>query len=487
MAGRNLFAEDGALHEPVGRNLFAVEDTVSTDQPTTEAPVVPEPVVDESLLGRIQTGFEQRGTELDEIRRALALGEQTTAESVGQVIGKTFAGGALDVAGEVIESGFELVSDITPDFIGEPIAEGTEAALEWVLESDIGQLGIEAARAGEVAYEEFKAENPRAARNVESVFNIGLILAPGAAAFKTGSKVPSFTKRALAGAPDSEELFKKSTEKFTKVKQSGSVLDSDTFIDFMGEYETAFGKQIDPGLHPRLTGALNLLEKRIGDDLDIDELLILRRNIGAVGRSLDPDERRLGVNLLQGFDDFVENLPGSPDWIEARKIYSQGIKTEIIEDAIVKAGKTASGVENGLRIEFRKLLNNKRESRRFTKVEKAAMEKVVQGDFTTNNLRKLGGIGFGAGQQRSPLTGLAAVAVGGEVAGGAGAVAAPIVGRISQGFAEARTMRAAQIAKALTAGVAPELPGRLGPTIKRGVAASLIADIEGADTQQDIQ
>lgn len=445
----------------------------------------PDPQDDgDGLFQRIGGRVESRGAELDEIRQALAAGDQTFPESVGQVIGKTIAGTALDVGGELLESGFEtvgeIVSAITPDFLEQPIVEGTTEALEWALGSEIGQLGIEAARSGVEAYEQFKTENPRAARNIESVMNIGLVLAPASSALKVGSKTPRFTKQELADAPDAEALFKKSTEKFKKVRQSGSVLDSDTFVDFMADFERAFSKQIDPALHPRLTGTLNLLERRIGDDIDIDDLLILRRNIGEVGKSLSPDEQRLGRNLLRGFDDFVENLPGTPDWIKARKLYSRGIKTELLEDAILQAGKTASGLENGLRIEFRKLLNSKRKAKRFTKDERAAMEKVIEGDFTTNTLKKIGGLGFGRGQQRSPLTGLAGVAVGGEIAGGAGAVAAPVIGRISQGLAADRTLRAANTAKALTAGVRPAPVPRLGPTIKR---AAIVSAIGGGDDE----
>jgi len=91
-------------------------------------------------------------------------------ESGLQAGGKVLAGGALDIAGELVSSGLgvagDVVSAITPDFIEGPITEGSTDALEWVLESDIGQLGLEAARAGAETYEEFKAENPRAARNI---------------------------------------------------------------------------------------------------------------------------------------------------------------------------------------------------------------------------------------------------------------------------------------------------------------------------------
>lgn len=474
--------------EAINRGLIdapAIPELVSAPSAITE------PSQDDGLITRIGEGIERRGTELDEIRQALAFGEQTFPESVGQVIGKTFVGSGLDIAGEIAGSTLDVigsgVSAITPDFLEQPIIEGSEAALEWALGSEIGQLGIEAARGGEQAYEEFKIEHPRAARNIESVFNVGLIMAPIASAFRLGSKVPRFTGRALADAPESEELFEQATKKFTSTKQSGSVLNSDDFIDFMAEFETTFNRQIDPTLHPRLTGTLNLLQKRIGEDLDAQDMLLVRRNIAEVGSSLSPDERRLGQNLLKGFDDFVENLPGTPDWIEARKLYSQGIKTEILEGAIIKANNTASGLENGLRIEFRKILNNKREIKRFSMVEQSAMKKVVQGDFTTNNLRKIGAFGGGEGQRRTPVTTVIGMAAGGEIAGAPGVIAVPTIGRISQGLATNRTLRAANIARAITAGARPEVIGRVIPTLRRGAVALGLAELEGAETQEDLQ
>lgn len=477
---------------------FVIDVPAEVTAPTLEAPIV-SPVADVTepqaqepgLLDRLKQVIAARDVQGREILIAEALGEQGTAETIAQLGGKVVAGTALDVSGELLSTGFGLAGDavsaITPDFIEGPIVEGSTDALEWALNSDIGQLGLEALRAGEETYEEFKAENPRAARNIESVFNVGLIAFPASGAIRTGSTLPSFSRQALATIPDSEEIFKKATKKFRDVKQSGSVLDSDKFVDFMAEFENAFTKQIDPSLHPKLTGTLNLLQKRIGDDLDAEDLLLIRRNIGTVGRSLEPDERRLGNALLRGFDDFIEELPGNDDWVKARKIYSQGIKTEIMEEAIDKAGQAASGIENGLRIQFRKILNNKKEIKRFSKTERAAMEAVVKGDFTANTLKKLGGFSFGAGAQRSPLTALAGVAVGGEVAGGAGAVLFPAIGRVSQGLAEARTKRSANVVRALVAGVAPEVQTPALTAAKRALGSTIISGTEGAQTEEDLR
>lgn len=439
---------------------------------------------EETVFDRIGQDLETRGQEFEQI---VADEDQTRAESAFQILGKTLLGSGLDIAGEVGSATLDAVgsgvSAVTPDFLEQPIVEGSEAALEWVMGSEVGQLGIEAARAGAEAYAEFKQEHPRAARNIESVLNVGLVAAPAASAARVGSKVPRFSRRALADAPDSEELFRKATDKFKATRQAGGALDPDDFADFMANFETAFTKQIDPALHPRLTGTLNLLEKRLGDDLDIEDLMLIRRNIGDVGGSLSPDERRLGRNLLEGFDRFVEGMPGDAEWRAARKLYSQGIKTDLIETAILNANKVASGLENGLRVEFRKLISNPARKRRFSKTEQEAIERVIEGDFTTNNLRKVGAFGGGEGLRRTPLTTLGGVAAGGAAGGPLGAVAAPLVGNVSQGLATNRTLRAANIAKALTAGARPEVPGRFGPTATRGAAALAISEAANEDEE----
>lgn len=144
-------------------------------------PITPEGATPEESPGfieRVRADLAERGRMLDEIQAAEEAGEQPLSESLLQVAGKVMAGSVLDVIGEGVVSAIGGLSAITPDEIEDPIVQGAVRLGTAFLETDLGKEGLEAAEKGFAAYNEFSAENPRAARNIESVVDIGLLLAP---------------------------------------------------------------------------------------------------------------------------------------------------------------------------------------------------------------------------------------------------------------------------------------------------------------------
>ena len=123
-----------------------------------------------------QQGFLERFGGDIETRRAQTteiferMGEQTPEETLLQLVGKTFAGTTLDFIGEGLVSAFRAL----PDVIENPIRDQAAA----LMQSEIGQLGLERLGQGANKFEEFAKENPRAARNIESLVNVGLLFAP---------------------------------------------------------------------------------------------------------------------------------------------------------------------------------------------------------------------------------------------------------------------------------------------------------------------
>lgn len=159
----------------------------------TSATLSPEEFFGESGPQPIQTKTEEqklsfaqrwgkdlfdRSKMLEEILRVTNEGEQSTAEGVLQVAGKYGGGIVLDMLGEGLVSGARVLSAITPDIIENPVKDSATAAAHAFLNTDIGKLGLEAASAGMEQYEEWKDEHPRAARNIESVIDIGMLVAP---------------------------------------------------------------------------------------------------------------------------------------------------------------------------------------------------------------------------------------------------------------------------------------------------------------------
>lgn len=317
----------------------------------------------------------------------------------------------------------------------------------------------------------------------EDVLNLALTTTGGAVrgigTLKTVTKAKQITARQIADAPTSLDLTKASGKKYTASRQSGGFLKPDDYVGFLaGAERDMIEEGMDAALHPELASVFNVLTKKIGaEDLDARQLHNIRRTIGIATGSLKPDEARIARVLRDNFDDFVENLPGTPAWVEARKLYASARRLETVETAIIKAGNQSSGLENGLRIQFRQILNNPRAVRGFTKQEKAAMQAVVDGDFTANNLKRLGRLGVGRGQQQNFIGLATGIFAGGAIGGPIGSVAAVGVGQLALRGAERRTQRAADLVRALIGGVRPETVTKLtDPALAaRTLAGPLVA------------
>lgn len=137
-----------------------IELTPPTDQ---EAP-------QDSFIERVQGDLESRRTEFIDVIEGALEGDQGIAETALQIVGKGIAGPIFDVVGEGLVSAFRAL----PDSIEQPLRDTATD----ILESEIGQMGLRRLQEGQEAYNAFAEENPRAARNIESVVNTALAFAP---------------------------------------------------------------------------------------------------------------------------------------------------------------------------------------------------------------------------------------------------------------------------------------------------------------------
>jgi len=203
----------------------------------------------------------------------------------------------------------------------------------------------------------------------------------------------------------------------------------------------------------------------------LHDLELLRRSLrNAAGNTLDKSSQALSARLIEKLDDAVDGLSaaniaagnqtGRPviDALkEAREVYRTGSKAQLVEDAMTKAQSQASGVENGLRIQFRRILDNPKLRRNFNKTEIDAIEQVAKGNFTTNALRWLGSFGLPIDQGRSALGSLMGGGVGASIGSAVGgpvgaAIGAPLlmgVGTAARMGANSATRNAASVAEAL--------------------------------------
>jgi len=211
---------------------------------------------------------------------------------------------------------------------------------------------------------------------------------------------------------------------------------------------------------------------------------ILRRQAAIpAGNVANRTEASIGSMIVEGIDSFIDNADPQLAGVlrEARDIWGRLRRTELIDVAFDRASRAASGFENGLRVEFRRILNNPRLVRGFGADEIAAMERVVSGTPMGNLLRQVGRFGVGLGGQSNAvgmslgaiMGGAAGSAVGGPAGSALGSLGVLALGTGAKAAANATTRNAAEFARAITAlGGLPYTPA-IGDGA-RGVLARLL-------------
>lgn len=294
-------------------------------------------------------------------------------------------------------------------------------------------------------------------------------------------------KQMVKTAPTGGELEKTANAAYDVAQNSGAKVSSSAYEGFTRRVKQALQDEgiedVDFDLYDDLAKGLKAIENRQGRALTIQQLEALRRTIGdKVLGSGSPADRRLGYILRNELDDFVENLSdndlaegaidGATDALKtARTAWGRSRKVKEIEGIFEKAANTASGPENGLRIEFRKILNNEKRRRMWSKDELAAFKDVVEGKPVRNLMRALGKFGFDFKLNSNSLMALLGGGAGYGIGGGLlPALAVPAVGTAAKYGARHATNKAGNYAKALAAqgGKAPKLPAKTkmgAPTI----------------------
>lgn len=135
----------------------AVLDFRASRQPAADEP--------RPTLGQnIASSLRERGREFGRIFRQTAQGEINPAETGIQTVGET-AGAAFDVVGATVGAGIRAVA---PD----QLERAAQRKLEQFFATPVGSSALEAISQGVDSYLDWKAENPRAADNVEALVNV---------------------------------------------------------------------------------------------------------------------------------------------------------------------------------------------------------------------------------------------------------------------------------------------------------------------------
>lgn len=176
----------------------------------------------------------------------------------------------------------------------------------------------------------------------------------------------------------------------------------------------------DPGLHPKIASVINRLETEGSTPKTLKELENLRRIVRSPeGDFTNPDQQRIAANLVDKYDDLIENI-GKTNILagdekialsalkEARKVYGQSKRLGIIEDLVNKADISSaqysqSGMDNALRVQFAALAKNNKRMAAFTPEERAQIENIAKGGGTAEQMLRF----VGKFSVRGPVTALA--------------------------------------------------------------------------------
>jgi len=417
-----------------------------------QAPATPERSLQEQALGALETilnlgsGAVAEGVAgIGGIAKAVTSGPEAATQTIEQIReGLTLQ--------PTTEAGKEQVQAVG-EFL-QPVSEAFQKA-----QTVLGDTVFE--KTGSPALSAAAASIPTA---LAEVIGFKGIKSAGAARRK-GREATKGKEIAVAieeAAPSADQLFDTSRAVFAEIDELGVTVKPQAFQELTRKLSTDAKKAgLDPTVTSNAVAALKRFEDAAatGAELTVTELDTLRKVVQGAAGSLNKTESAIGNAMLDTIDSFMDsagtNVLNRPTGVAAdigkrykvaRDLWGRARRSELLEKAVVEARDVASGFENGIRQEFRKLLKNKKQSRFFNVEEKAAMRQVVQGTGKANLAKIFGALAFTEGSAVSVLRGGAGVFAGSQIFGPAGAVAFPVIGQISKALAQKLTAKNAEFA-----------------------------------------
>ena len=373
-----------------------------------------------------------------------------------QIGGLDAARAARDITREVV--GFNAVTPEGKEAeqkIGEtlaPVAEGLEN-----IENTLGDKAFQATGSPAVA-----AAAKSAPTAIAEILGFGL--AKGGIrtgrSLKTAGEEASIFRAINEAAPSAVQLKNTSRQIYKEIDDFGVTINANSYGKLVEKIKGDLQSNgLDPQITPKAFQALKRLEEKVGSELTLSELDTLRKVAKSATSSLENAEKALGNSIIDSIDNFLDNadaknLNGPAQSLSqigerykvARNLWGRARRSELLDDAVKSAREQASGFENGIRIQFRQIIKNKKLSKFFTKEELAEMQKVVRGTKSANLARLFGKLGFTDGQTSNLIGGTIGGALGGAAFGVEGVVVVPIIGFVSKKLAENLTKNNAKFA-----------------------------------------
>jgi len=265
-------------------------------------------------------------------------------------------------------------------------------------------------------------------------------------------------KTAIAkSTPQIDQLKEAASAVYKELDDSGITLKTNAYNSMVKKIvsdatDSGFSRRTGGVLLPKSNAVINALEEGVesGVPFTLKEIDSLRKQAGIAVKAIDnPADSAVSSSIISSIDDFLDNagdaslnkgnVPSSevgPKYKAARELWGRSRRSELVNEAIFKAGNQASGFENGIVTQFRSLLNNKKTRKMFKPDELKAISDVVKGDFKRTFAKLVGKFGFSEGHATGLIGGSLGVAGGATLFGPVGAVAVPLIGQVSKKLAQ---------------------------------------------------
>lgn len=220
----------------------------------------------------------------------------------------------------------------------------------------------------------------------------------------------TLTKKAAQAAIPSNEVIRRSADAAYKAADEAGVIikpqSTARLTATIKEDLADFG--YDSALQPGIGAVLNRLDGLADQNVTLKGLDIIRRVAANAAKDpMNPSQQAAAAKVIDHIDDFVGGMnaddvlagnsrEAANKMLLGRSLWSRLKKSEAVDTAAIKAdlraASTGSGgnVDNALRQNVRRLIENPKTSRGMTDAEKAAAERVVRGTKGQNALRLAG-------------------------------------------------------------------------------------------------
>ena len=261
--------------------------------------------------------------------------------------------------------------------------------------------------------------------------------------------------------PTSKKLKDVARSIYKEIDDTGATIDAESLTGLIENINKETKKLgIDKDITPNSTKALNRFKEVDGKEITVTELDTLRKVAKNAAKPGDPAESLISGKIVSEVDSFLEKADETifkdidgmdgmgvgEKYKVAQDLWGRAKRSEMLQDAFENARNQASGFENGIRVQFRQILNNKNKSKFFNKSELDSMKKVVRGDTKENIARLVGKLGFNEGSATNLIGASVGAGIGAYVAGPVGAVTVPLIGQVSRKLAQRMTIKNAEFA-----------------------------------------